>query len=314
MALGLLAAHVAGVTAADKRNATLNANAIGLLASQPSAMQDGIAIADAVSHVESLRVLPIVGNGSLQSLNDLLFLEGVDVAILSSDSLGYARKHALYSDEDRKLSYLVKLANSSIVILVRGEATSLKDLSGRKVATGPATSDSFIAADLVFGDQQITVERLALQGTAAINALRDGTVDAAVLVTGESSAALAAIEQESGLRILPVSVSEKLADVYAPSILDASQYPNLMKQGSAIETVAAAVILAVFDWPKTSKNAGKLRKFDKALLDHYLSGLTADKVTNFSAAVPGWKPFGIANQSSVVLPVGVPGTLVAYSQ
>lgn len=313
MALGLSAAHVAHATAADKRNVTLNANAVGLLASQPSAMQEGIAISGAVTHVESLRVLPIAGNGSLQSLNDLLFLHGVDVAILSSDSLGYARKHKLYSDEDTKLAYLAKLANSSVVILTRTDTASLRDLAGRKVATGPATSDSFLAADLIFGDQQINVDRLALHGSAAVKALRDGTVDAAVLVTAESNTTLASIKLDNGLKVLPVSVSAALAEVYAPSIIDAAQYPGLVSEGAVIETVASAVILAVFDWPKNSKNADKLRKFDKALFEYYLSGLSADRVTNFSAAVPGWKPFGATNQSSQSLPVGVPGTLVAYN-
>lgn len=314
LAACLAAASLSGAVAADKRNTTLNANAVGLLASQPSAMQDGIAISAAVAHVDSLRVLPIVGNGSLQSLNDLLFLKGIDVAIVSSDSLGYARKHALYTDEDGKLAYLAKLANSSVVILARGEVAAVKDLAGRKVATGTANSDSFIAADLIFGDQQVAIERVALQGAAAIRALREGSIDAAVLVTAESQAALAAIEPGSGLRILPVSASETLAEVYSPSILDAAQYPGLLPQGSAVETVAAAIVLAVFDWPRASKNAEKLRRFDKALFDQYLSGLSADKVTNFSAAVPGWKAFGASSQSSVLMPVGVPGMSVAYSQ
>lgn len=312
--LGLAAANMSVAYAADKRSATLNASTIGLLASQPSAMQDGIAISSAVQHIDNLRVLPIVGNGSLQSLNDLLFLKGVDAAIVSSDSLGYARKHELYVDEANKLAYLAKLSNSSVIILTRAQVTALKDLAGRKVATGPATSDSFIAADLIFGDQNIEMERVALQGSAAIQALRDGSVDAAVLVTAESQGALAAIEAGSGLRILPVSVSEQLTDVYAPAIVDASQFPNLLQQDAAVETVTAAVVLAVFDWPKGSKNAERLQKFDKALFDQYLSGLSADKVTNFSAAVPGWKPFGAAKQSSRFVPVGVAGQLVAYSQ
>lgn len=314
LGFGLAVANVSGALAADKRNVMLNASTIGLLASQPSAMQEGIAISSAVQHIDSLRVLPIVGNGSLQSLNDLLFLQGVDVAIVSSDSLGYARKHELYKAEDGKIAYLAKLANSSVIVLARNDINSLKELAGRKVATGPATSDSFVAADLIFSDQQIVIERTSMQGSAAIKALRDGAVDAAVLVTSESQSALSAIEAGSGLHMLPVSVSEQLAEVYAPAIVDSTQYPSLMSQDSAVETVAAAVVLAVFDWPKGSKNAERLRKFDKALFDHYLSGLSADKVTNFSAAVPGWKPFGEPKKSSEFLPVGVAGKLVAFSQ
>lgn len=314
LAVGLAAASAVAVPAADKRNSLLNANTVGLLVSQPSAMPDGIAISNAVAHVDGFRVLPIVGEGSLQSLNDLLFLKGVDAAIVSSDSLGYARKHELYADEDDKLAYLAKLANSSVIILARSSIASVKELAGRKVATGPAGSDSFVAADLVLGDQQVTVERSSLQGASALKALQEGSLDAAVLVTGEHQSVLAAIEKGSGIRILPVSVSEGLAEVYAPAILDAAQFPNLLGQEEAVETVAAAVVLAVFDWPKQSSNAGKLQRFDKVLFEHYLSALSADKVTNFSAAVPGWKPFGEPKKSTRSSPVGVSGTSVAYRQ
>ena len=40
-----------------------------------------------VNDGENLHVLPIVTRGPTENLNDLLFLRGVDVAIISSDSL-----------------------------------------------------------------------------------------------------------------------------------------------------------------------------------------------------------------------------------
>ncbi len=309
----------AGLTAsfaADRRSTALNANAIGLVSAQQLTFADSIAIAHAVDHVDSLRVLPIAGNGSLQSLNDLLFLKGVDVAIVSSDSLGYARKHALYKDEADKLAYLAKLANSSIVIISRKDITSATALAGRKVAAGPADSDSFIASDLVFGDLGTEIERVALSGSAAITAVRDGVVDAAVLTTAESMSALAAIEQGSNLHILPFTASEKLAEVYAPAIIDSAQLPNLIADGKAVETVAAALVMSVVNWPKGSPNARKLAKFEKALVESYFSGLSDDKITNFSAAVPGWRAFGDARQSAITGPASGPvvpvGTLVAF--
>ena len=58
-----------------------------------------------------------------------------------------------------------------------------------------------------------------------------------------------------------------------------------------METVAAALILAVFDWPDRSERFYKLKKFNKALLSTYLATRNAEQSTNFSAAVPGWRQY-----------------------
>src|SRR5215470_4513691 len=44
-------------------------------------------MARVVNDAENLHVLPIVTRGPTENLNDLLFLKGVDMAIISSDSL-----------------------------------------------------------------------------------------------------------------------------------------------------------------------------------------------------------------------------------
>jgi len=42
----------------------------------------------------NLRVLPIVGRGSVQSVGRHLFLQGVDLGIVRSDTLDYPRERA----------------------------------------------------------------------------------------------------------------------------------------------------------------------------------------------------------------------------
>ena len=41
---------------------------------------------------DRLRVLPVVGKGSLQNVTDILFLRGIDIGIVQSDVLTYARR------------------------------------------------------------------------------------------------------------------------------------------------------------------------------------------------------------------------------
>jgi uncharacterized protein len=295
MALGIAAANSGN--AADKRTTVLNQNAVGVVANNVFSGRDAVAIAHALDHTANLRVLPIIGRGSLQGLNDLLFLESADVAVVSSDSLAYARKHKLYADETGKIAYLAKLSNSSIILLAHADVNNINDLAGRKVAAGTADSDSFIAADLLFGDVGVDIERVAVNGADAIAALRDGRIDAALVSTNEAHDALAAVPKDSGLRIVPLMASERLATVYAPAIVSAEDYPGLIAGGQPVETVAAAMVLAVYDWPKSSQHFTKLKKFNTALFENYFASLSKDRVTNFSAAVPGWKPYGAVRES-----------------
>lgn len=314
LAFGLAAVSLSTGYAADKRSTVLNANAVGIVASQAALVNDTVTMARTLDHIDSLRVLPIVGSGSLQSLNDLLFLNGVDCALVSSDALGYARKHNLYTGELDRLSYVAKLANNNLVIVARDNIKTMADLAGRKIATGTAEQDSFMAADLVLGDAGITFERSALGGRAAIEALGSGSVDAAVFTTAESGALLQAVPAGSGLHLVPLSATPGLAEVYSPAIIEATQFPTLMSAGTATETVASALVVAVLEWPKGSPNDLKLKRFGVSLFRNYLERLGEDKRTNFTAAVPGWKQASGASKQSYLGPALPEGSLVAVSE
>lgn len=275
----------------DLRSLKLNQSTVGLLASQPSLAEDALAMANAIDHTDGLRVLPIIGRGSLQSINDLLFLRGVDAALLSSDSLAFVKKHNLYEDETGKLAYLAKLATLNVVVVARKEIAGIDNLAGMRVATGPANSDEFVAAELIFDALGTTFERVPTTGKNSLAALLDGRIDAAVFVGAPSYSLLNTIKANSGLHILSLSLPETLTETYSPAILENKDFPRLIAEGTVVETVAAALILAVFDWPERSERFYKMRKFNKALLSTYLASRSAEEGTNFSAAVPGWKQY-----------------------
>ncbi len=280
-----------GVRSEDVRSLKLNQSTVGLLASQPSLSETVLEIANAMDHTDGLRVLPILGRGSLQSINDLLFLRGVDVTLLSSDSLAFVKKHNLYKDETGKLAYLAKLSTLNVVVVARKDIAGVNSLEDMRIATGPANSDEFVAAELIFDALGTKYERIPTTGKNSVAALLDGRIDAAVFVGAPSYRLLNSIKANSGLHVLPLSLPESLAETYSPAILESSDFPNLIAEGTAVETVAAALILAVFDWPDRSERFYKLKKFNKALLSTYLAARTAEQNTNFSATVPGWKQY-----------------------
>ena len=291
VAVLLTVALSAGARSEDARILKLNQGTVGLLASGPGLAANALEIANAMDHTDGLRVLPIIGRGSLQSLNDLLFLRGVDVALLSSDSLTYVKQNKLYKDETGKLAYLAKLANLNVIILARKEIGVIEDLPGMRIATGPANSDEFVAAELVFGALGTNYERVPSTGKNSLAALLDGRIDAAVFTGADSYALLSSVKAKSGLHILSLSLPESLAEVYSPAILSHEDFPNFIAEGTATETIASALILAVFDWPDRTERFYKLRKFNKALLATYLATSNTEQSTNFSAAVPGWKQY-----------------------
>lgn len=80
-----------------------------------------------------LRVLPIVGKGSLQNIADLLYLRGIDVAIVQSDVLGFILKERLFPNIEQRLRYVTKLYNEEVHILAAADVGGFADLSGKKV-------------------------------------------------------------------------------------------------------------------------------------------------------------------------------------
>ena len=137
VAVCLAVALSTAVRSEDLRSEKLNQSTVGLLASEPGLAGNVLEIANAMDHTDGLRVLPIIGRGSLQSINDLLFLRGVDVALLSSDSLAFVKKNNLYKEETGKIAYLAKLANLNVIVLARKEIAGIENLAGHADCHGP---------------------------------------------------------------------------------------------------------------------------------------------------------------------------------
>ena len=58
-----------------------------------------------------LRILPITGDGSIQNITDLLYLKGVDLAIVQSDVLAYIKDHRIHGGVSDRVSYITRLYN-----------------------------------------------------------------------------------------------------------------------------------------------------------------------------------------------------------
>jgi uncharacterized protein len=242
-ALGVLAFLSAwGVAQAGQTNST----AVGLLVGEPEWLPQASSIAKALDNEDRLRVLPIIGAGGLQALQDLSQLQSVDAALVAADSLVYAKTQNLLSG---KIAYITSVSPLPVVLIARRGIENVTGLAGKRIATGPAQSSEFATGELLFGALEIPFLRVPAQGAAAINALLNGKADAA-LVLG-SDVANAALQDER-FHMISLPLAPQLAEIYSTTTLTVN--------GKKTDTVATTLMLAVFDWPRGSNHYAKISK------------------------------------------------------
>ena len=81
----------------------------------------------------TIRVLTILGKGSLQNLTDILYLRGVDIGFVQADALTYATQHNLSPTLTQSIRYIAKLYDEEVHVLARKDITRLADLNGQRV-------------------------------------------------------------------------------------------------------------------------------------------------------------------------------------
>jgi len=138
----------------------INAWTVGLAAGQREGapLEFATDIARVTDDGDNLHILPIVTRGPTENVADLLYLRGVDVAIINSDSLEQFR--AKVPDVQQKISYILSLFPSELHIMVRPEIKSLGDLKGKKVNFNTQGTAAAYSGPLIFDNlKQNEVQR-----------------------------------------------------------------------------------------------------------------------------------------------------------
>ncbi len=266
-ALGLLA-FLSGVGSAFAEQN--NTRVVGLLVGEPEWLQQATTLAKALDNEDHLRVLPIVGTGGVQALQDLSQLQSVDAALVAADSLTYSNMQNLTAG---KLAYITAIAPLPVVLIARHGIDNVTALAGKRIATGPAQSAGFATGELLFGSLEIPFLRVPLQGESAIDALISGKADAA-LVLGADVGKFALKDER--FHVLSVPLAPQLAETYRAITLTVN--------GKKLDTVATSLVLAVFDWPPNSPHYATLQKFESQLLK-----IPNDEIAQqFENDVSGW--------------------------
>jgi hypothetical protein len=289
--IGLSAAIVACVMAvlampvtAASKSFTLNNNTLGIMAGEPQWLPVVRTLARDLNHKQGLRLLPVLGEGSVQAVSDVLRLDGIDAALIPSDSIHYANTQGLLGKDSGKVTFLARLGTLKLALVTRKSTTSLQELEGKRIATGPAQSAGFAAGEWIFGSHGISFVRVAASGADALNSLVRKEADAA-LVMGTDD--LRRMPNPENYHVLSIPMTENLQEIYAPALLSADEQGAIGADTQPIETVSAALVLAVFNWDERNAHSDALGRLAEALLESSQTSGKNNKPYNLAADVPG---------------------------
>ena len=229
-------------------------------------------------------MLPIVTRGPAENVEALLYLKGVDAAIINSDALEQFK--ALVPNIRQRITYILSLFPSELHIFVRPEIKSLNDLKGKKVNFNTAGTAAAYSGPLIFEQLKLDVEKTFIPHQVALEQMRTGQggMEAVVFVTSKPIDAFQHRKWDPGFKFLAVPFED--FSFYLPSTLTANDYPDLIPQGQQVETIAIPTILAAFNWQKGSDRYKRVAR----LTDYLFSRFEKLQGSGFSPQMEGCQP------------------------
>ena len=149
-----------GISGEAQIRERLNAGTIGLAGGllEGAPIRFATEIARVVNDGGTVHVLPIVTRGPTENVNDLLYLKGVDAAIINSDSLEEYKSQV--PQIQQRITYLLNLFPSELHIFVRPEIRSLSDLVGKKVNFNTQGTAAAYSGPFIFSRLGVDVEKM----------------------------------------------------------------------------------------------------------------------------------------------------------
>jgi len=254
---------------------------------------------------DGLRVMPVLGVGGLQNLNDVLFLRGIDMGVADEDNLKLLKKRdpKLYAGIEQRVQYITRLYNSEFHVLAISDIKNYDDLRGKKVNFNLKDSQTEVTADIIFDLLNIQTQRSNYDNDEALKKLRNKEIAAMIVLTGAPQAALAKLKKEDGLHFL--GLDEKslpghdlgaIFDNYLPAEITHEQYPELVEEDNPVPTIGNRALLVTYAWPENTSRYKRVAKFTQELFDkiyqfHDGARHPKWKEVNLAAEVPGWVRF-----------------------
>jgi len=245
-----------------------------------------------------LRIIAMLGRGSIQNMSDLLWLKGVDMAIVQSDVLAnFSRDGAAgVKNIHNSVRYITKLYDEELHLVASKSIQSIDQLNGKRISVGNTGSGTTMTSLLLLNSWGIDAETINMSFEETSAKLKSGEVDAAFMITGKPAGYLQEMDPEGKLHVVPVQISPDLAELgYLKGELNSNDYPNLIPAGTSVETIAVGAVLAVYNWSSDHDKYRRLSVFSKRLIEELDSFKenTADKGGSYH---PKWAQVYLPNK------------------
>jgi TRAP transporter TAXI family solute receptor len=249
----------------------LNANTVTLITGTIGGtyVQFGADLASVLDDGNNLRVLPIVGRGSVQSVADILFLQGVDLGIVRSDTLDYLEKKGFANDIKKQFTYVTKLYNEEMQIIAPKSVNSLKDLEAKTVSVDLPNGGTFVTALTVFERLGIKANIVYIEQRIAMEKLKKGELDAVIVVGGKPYKSVSNFNNDGRFHLAAVEYAKPLQGDYLPATLTSKDYPNLITEGQSVDTIAVPAVLAAYNWAPNTERYRKIALFVDAFFTKF---------------------------------------------
>lgn len=246
------------------------------------------------------RLLPTHGGGHAQNLTDLLYMQGVDSALVHTDVVAYAEEQAIYPDVTGKIAYLTEMFPEEVHLVVAEGIDNILTLRGKKVDVGRSGSGTDITASIILSKLDIPVQMTGFGGYAALDKLKKGEIAGAFFIGGKPLPMLREIAETADLRLLPIPFVQ-FADSYRPASIRHQDYPGLVDAaGDDLATMAVRTALVTYEWRPGTARFQALSRFSNAFFDR-LRDLHREGYhpkwweVDPTAEINGWERFAAAS-------------------
>jgi TRAP-type uncharacterized transport system substrate-binding protein len=287
-------------TAADQAHKDrINSWTVGLAAGriEGAPLQFASELARVLDDGDNMRVLPIVTRGPFDNVFDLLYLRGVDAAIVYGDVLDHFKGKPEFASSWRRINYLLSLFPSEAHVFVRPEINSMQDLAGKVVNFNTQGTAAAYSGPIIFKQLGIDIKATFVPHNIAMEKMKQGDEVAATFwISSKPLAPFLKGKFPDGFKFVPIDYTDKL-EYYTPAYLEHADYPNLIAKDTRVATVSVPAVLAVYDWPKDTDRYQRLNRVVDYLFDRF-ERLQKEpgyhekwKDVNLAGTVPGWQRF-----------------------
>jgi uncharacterized protein len=257
-------------------------------------LEIGKNISDLVRDEAGIQVTVHPSEGSLQNAYDVRRRRGIQLGIVQSDVLAFLRAQR-ETEEIRdivdRLRMVFPLYNEEVQVVASYDFETFDDLSKATVAVGPKGSGTFLTSSLLFEITGVEPAEIShLSGREALEALKNGKIDAMVYVAGAPTALFAeGIVPDDKLHLLNINASA-LRDYYIPVIIEPGTYAW---QTTPAETIAVKAMLISYDFRNMNcQKIGELSRIVYRNIDRLrASGHKKWQSVELDATVPGWQQY-----------------------